>query len=1614
MQHVSSGWNNGQYPSNQMMASSMMMIPPLLPPPSTGLHNNSMKGDEDYGSSTTQERKTLWTEHKAPDGRTYYYNSISKESRWDKPDELKSSTEIILSQCPWREYKSDNGRIYFHNIDTKESRWTKPKEFEDIEKMIAQQKTNTNDSPNINGSSATSVPPGLPPPMMPPFNFMPPPMGMPYGNFPSASMMNTAAMQSMTDSPSLNDIDIPSNDNSQDGSEDTNSDNNSPSTTKDEFPVKIEYATKKEAMDAFKELLREKNVPSNSTWEQALKLFSGDVRYAAIKHINEKKQTFNAYKVARIKEEKDAERLKLKQIKDDFELYLQNCEHMNSTIKYKKAEQLFGHLLVWTAVPERDRRELYEDVVNYLEKKEKDDAKNLKKRNVKALKDILINMSKVIYKTTWQEAQRLLLDNIEFVNDIELQNMDKEDALIVFEDHIRQLEKTHEDDIEIQKKHIRRTHRKNRETFLYFLDELHDQGKLHSMSLWTDLFNAISNDERFSKMLGQPGSTPLDLFKFYVEDLKARFHDEKKTIKEILKDKSFTIDVNSTIEEFVEIISTDKRTVSLDAGNIKLTFNSLMEKAQSKEKERLKDEVRKQKRLESNFKQLLKTKISSLNEQSKWEDIKIQIENDNDYQALPSEFDRIHLFGEYHRQFIADTQAISTSHSHKRARKEKKKRKHEKTNSLESEEQKPSEPVPTDSNNQLTVPESDEGETKDSDGDIPTPSSEDNQIKKNKKSKKKHKKKTTTDQSSVLGNDWTITDNINHTAQGRVPGTVHTILLADGQIPEPYADYNDITFRYLVHTKWVFTKKFNLTSDFLAYNHTIIHLEQIDTVSNITINGCPIGRTHSMFIPHTFNIENSCLKLENTIQIDFDSPVLYALQQSIEYNVTVPPTCTPDAQNGECHVQFIRKEPCSFSWDWGPSFAPIGITRDIYLEATNASDITIQLESVNVASYDATQKTWRVDVMLSSNNDPFSSTLKFVLENTTWSYEAVVPFMKNVSLSINIPDNQVARWWPNGYGDQRLYTLSISNKGTPIGSRSIGFRTVELVQENYGAGINGTSFYFSINSKPIYIKGSNWIPSDSFQERVSDEKLERLLRSGQVAHMNMLRIWGGGIYERDSFYEMTDRLGIMLWHDFMFACALYPVDEPFLNRVHEEVIHQVKRLQSHASIVIWAGNNENEAAVAQNWYGVAPADMNRTKDEYRKLYVDTVMVAVKEMDKGTNRPFVTSSPSNGLESITENYIATDPQSSLYGDVHFYGWKDDSWDTTTYPISRFLSESGIQSMPSLDTWFEVTKNVSDLSYNSSFVLHREHSSGQTIAMKVHIEQNLPLPKTNDSLNNFGQFIYLSQINQAMTMKSISDFCRVHSSKDMINNKTSEGNTMGLMYWQINDIWQAPTWSTIEYGLKWKMSHYYIQHAYAPVYPIATLTPYLANATDENAQISLYIINELSNKIRGTLICEVRSLDTFTPRISYGSDVSMDSPGTQHVDNLPYAVLMKRANCMDSSKCLMHCGFNYNQQYIGQTLFFSQPKNYELSNPNLKIESFKQISPTDFNITITVERPALFVWLDVSANITGYFSRNGFHMFEPTTTVGFHSWTPLTDFNQANFDLRHMSLFDVTLP
>ncbi|XP_067952086.1 pre-mRNA-processing factor 40 homolog A-like [Watersipora subatra] len=573
--------------------------------------------------------KSVWTEHKAPDGRSYYFNTVSKHSVWEKPDELKTEAEKLLAQCPWKEFKSEQGKVYYHNSITKESKWTKPKELELLEQNIQ--------------SGAAPAKPG----------------GSAIEAAMQATLASIALPPSQTSSPAAT-VDRPSSESSSDEDD----------TKKSSKP--LTFANKKEAMDAFKQLLKEKEVPSTATWESAMKLIVTDRRYTALVHLNEKKQAFNMYKIQTAKEEKEEARLRARQAKEDLEKFLLLSDQMTSALRFKKAEKLFEDVPEWQDVKERDRKDIFEDVQHEVAKREKEAAKALKKRNSKVFSEILDSIPKLTHLTTWSECQQLLLDMPQFTEDQDLLNMDKEDALICFEEHIRMLEQEYDDEKERERRRLRRQQRKNRDYFIELLDELHEEGKLHSMSLWMTLYTTISADARFDSMLGQPGSTPLDLFKFFVEELKSRFQDEKKVIKEILKDAGFLMDLSTTFEDFASTVTTDKRSQALDAGNIKLTYRTLMEKAEARERERIKDEQRRLKKVEDSFKRMLKPYGADWTHETKWDDVKSRFENESAYKAVPLEAERVRLFTELVNQL---EEACLHSHS-KKSKKSKKHRSH--------------------------------------------------------------------------------------------------------------------------------------------------------------------------------------------------------------------------------------------------------------------------------------------------------------------------------------------------------------------------------------------------------------------------------------------------------------------------------------------------------------------------------------------------------------------------------------------------------------------------------------------------------------------------------------------------------------------------------------------------------------------------------------------------------------------------------------------------------------------------------------------------------------------------------------------------------------------------
>ncbi|XP_053149813.1 pre-mRNA-processing factor 40 homolog B isoform X1 [Hemicordylus capensis] len=648
--------SGGAAPVTDPSSAAVTQAAPVIPSPlSSAMQQNVIVS----GSPVldTGRKKPAWSEHRAPDGRIYYYNSETKQSSWEKPDELKSKAELLHSRCPWREYRSETGKPYYYNAQSKESRWTRPRELDDIEALIKEEE-----------EEAERQQPQQPET----------PLSGPASPSPSS-----AATSDTEGTGGVEGRETPGTEGASAAPEEEVTSSCDPGQREEEErSTGNAWSNKEEAKQAFKELLKDKGVPASVSWEQAMKLISNDPRFSALPKLSEKKQAFNAYKAQRDKEEKEETRLRAKEAKEELQRFLEQHSKMSSTTRYRKAEQMFRELEVWAMVPERDRKEIYDDVLFFLAKKEKEHAKQLRKRNIQALKSILDGMSRVSFQTTWSEAQQYLMDNPSFAEDEDLQNMDKEDALICFEEHIRTLEREEEEERERGRLRERRQQRKNREAFQAFLDELHENGRLHSMSTWMELYPSLSTDRRFANMLGQPGSTPLDLFKFYVEDLKARFHDEKKIIKDILKDRSFSVEVNTTFEDFAHVISFDKRAATLDAGNIKLTFNSLLEKAEAREREREKEETRKMRRKEAAFKSMLRQAAPPLEPNTAWDEARERFVNNIAFEQITLESERIRLFREFLQVLETECQ-----HFHAKAKKHAKKpKKHHRKRSASGSE----------------------------------------------------------------------------------------------------------------------------------------------------------------------------------------------------------------------------------------------------------------------------------------------------------------------------------------------------------------------------------------------------------------------------------------------------------------------------------------------------------------------------------------------------------------------------------------------------------------------------------------------------------------------------------------------------------------------------------------------------------------------------------------------------------------------------------------------------------------------------------------------------------------------------------------------------------------
>ncbi|MDI1249802.1 MAG: glycoside hydrolase family 2 protein [Lacunisphaera sp.] len=608
-----------------------------------------------------------------------------------------------------------------------------------------------------------------------------------------------------------------------------------------------------------------------------------------------------------------------------------------------------------------------------------------------------------------------------------------------------------------------------------------------------------------------------------------------------------------------------------------------------------------------------------------------------------------------------------------------------------------------------------------------------------------------------------------HWHAATVPGCVHTDLRRANLIPDPFHGTNELALQWIEERVWEYHTVFTVPAELRAEKNLELVADGLDTVATVMLNGRVLGRTDNMFVAHRWALGRYLRPGENELLIRFDS-ALHAIRttrrahQPKEFNDPVG------------RSQVLRKQPCQFGWDWGPRFVTAGIWRDLRVEAWTGN----RLDGVRVTQSHEPDGSVTLDLAPElARRDPQAQ--------CHWRLAlGRILVAKGVGPVIRVDHPQL--WWPNGQGAQTLYTLQIevtdaADRRLGRWVRRIGLRTIALDRSADPAG--GEFFRFVVNGRPVFAKGANWIPAHSFVAGLRRDDYARDLRSAAAAHMNMLRVWGGGIYESDDFYDLCDELGLMVWQDFMFACAIYPGDATFQRSVRTEAAQQIRRLRHRACLALWCGNNEIE--------GLNPDLLKqpRLRKNYDALFHRVLPRAVAAHDGVT--AYWPSSPHRPAGGVAH---AAGERS---GDTHFW----EVWHAR-HPVKeyenwrfRFVSEFGMQSYCSPETQATFCPPHEDNVFGPAMENHQKNRGGNQIILD-YVSRRYRFPRSQADL------IYLSQLNQAYCMQTgVEHYRRLMP------------HCMGALYWQLNDCWPVASWSSLEFTGRWKALHYLARRFFAPV-------------------------------------------------------------------------------------------------------------------------------------------------------------------------------------------------------
>lgn len=818
----------------------------------------------------------------------------------------------------------------------------------------------------------------------------------------------------------------------------------------------------------------------------------------------------------------------------------------------------------------------------------------------------------------------------------------------------------------------------------------------------------------------------------------------------------------------------------------------------------------------------------------------------------------------------------------------------------------------------------------------------------------------TSTESVALSAGWTFRqERLTAWHPATVPGTVHTDLMALGRIEDPFFGLNERTVQWIDKENWLYDNYFEVSDRQQQRDRRELTFYGLDTYADVWFNDSLILCADNMFRTWKADVTQLTRAGRNHLRVRLHSPVKMALPRWQAYPEQYPASSDQSENGGllNCKLSpFIRKAPYHFGWDWGPRLVTMGIWRPVVFTAWDNAII----RDVFVEQKEVTRK--RADIVhhvtIEASRDAKARIT--VMDSASQRQLAAQTLIlkrgiNEIALPYTIRSPRL--WWTNGLGEPYLYHLLLniesSDNSESIAlhaSVKVGLRDIRLhrVAE---ADDSGEAFYFTLNGERLFMKGANYIPCDVFLPRVTDSIYRRTVCDAAAANMNMLRVWGGGVYEDDRFYELCDEHGLLVWQDFMFACSMYPADSVFLDNIRREAIDNVRRLRNHPCIALWCGNNEIlDAWTNWGWKRQSRQHGNGLPErlwmEYEAIFKKTLPEVVATYAPQT--PYQSSSPlarDDGRRDFTR------------GDYHYWEVWHERKPISEYnrARARFFSEYGMQSFPELSSVKRFCPDTADWHINSDVMMSHQRGgahANELIAGYLSADYSTP--------DDFAALLYTAQLMQGEAMKTAAEA-----------HRRDKGYCWGSLVWQLNDCWPVASWSTRDYYGRWKAAHYKLRHAMADIL--------VSPIVQADSSLHVYVVNDRLTPVRGKLVVQVwstvaqsvaQSPTTDAQRLMrqvYSSELTVTANSSHDVWQMSIAQLLGLAG-IPADEAVIHAEFcGYTNDYT-----LVPPKDLKLARPQLTWAIH------DDSITITTDRYAHGIFLNLDGDASHHFSDNFFDL------------------------------------